>query len=437
MIPPSPVVVCGRARGCYDRVMDKLRISGGQRLRGQVRIGGAKNAALPELAASLLTSAPVVLSNLPKVRDVRTMLRVLEQLGASVDGPPEGPVTVRVERIRSFEAPYDLVKTMRASILVLGPLLARHGRARVSLPGGCAIGARPINFHIDALIRMGAEISLEHGYVDARADRLRGAEIAFTDKTVTGTENLMMAATVAEGTTVLRNCAMEPEVIDLAHLLNSMGASIGGAGSPEIVIEGQAELGGTEHRVIPDRIEAGSYLIAGALIGDGLELVDCRTDHLEPMLQQLRAAGVEHEADGNRLRVTAPDRLWARDLRTGPHPGFPTDMQAQYMTLMTQAHGTTLVTETIFEQRFMHVSELMRMGADLRIDGHTCVVVGPRKLTGAQVMATDLRASACLVLAALVADGVTVVDRVYHLDRGYEAMESKLQALGAAVERVR
>jgi len=417
--------------------LDKLRINGGQRLRGAVKIAGAKNAALPALAASLLTDQPLVLSNLPRVRDVRTMLRVLEQLGASVDGSGRESAGVQFDRIGSFEAPYDLVKTMRASILVLGPLLARHGRARVSLPGGCAIGERPVNYHVDGLQRMGAEVSLQHGYIEARADRLRGAHIAFTGKSVTGTENLMMAATLAEGTTVLTNCAVEPEVVDLAKLLVGMGASIQGAGSDEIVIEGRSKLGGFQHRVIPDRIETGTYLIAGAMIGDGLELQGCRPADLEPLLQQLQLVGVDIHCEGDSMRLSAPERLEAQDLRTAPHPGFPTDMQAQYMALMTQAHGTALISETVFERRFMHVGELLRMGADIRIDGHSSVVVGPRRLTGAQVMATDLRASASLVLAALVADGATVVDRVYHLDRGYEAMESKLQALGASVERIR
>jgi UDP-N-acetylglucosamine 1-carboxyvinyltransferase len=396
--------------------MDKLRISGGKRLHGNVRISGAKNAALPALAACLLTGEPVRLGNLPGVRDVRTMMRVLEQLGASVD-PGEDTVTVRTERAASLEAPYDLVKTMRASVLVLGPLLARFGGARVSMPGGCAIGERPINLHIEGLVRLGAEVDLQHGYVEARCDKLRGAQIAFGMKSVTGTENLMMAATLAEGTTVLTNCAQEPEIVDLAELLTAMGASIHGAGTDEIVIEGRPELGGAEH--------------------SGVTLTGCRPGHLEPILQQLSGAGVKVKIGDDRLEVVAPERIVSRDLRTAPHPGFPTDMQAQYMALMTQAHGAALIAETVFEHRFMHVGELMRMGADIRIDGHTSVVVGPRKLTGAQTMATDLRASACLVLAALVAEGVTVIDRIYHLDRGYEPMEHKLQALGASVERIR
>jgi UDP-N-acetylglucosamine 1-carboxyvinyltransferase len=417
--------------------MDKLRIAGGQRLSGSVEIAGAKNAALPALSACLLTADPVELSNLPGVRDVRTMLRVLEQLGAVATAGEERAYTVQVERIGSFEAPYDLVRTMRASVLVLGPLLARHGRARVSLPGGCSIGARPINFHLEGLRQLGAEVRVEHGYVETRAERLRGGEISFPRRTVTGTENLMMAATLAQGTTVLSNCAEEPEVVDLAEMLVAMGASIEGAGSDRIVIEGRERLGGCRHAVIPDRIETGTYLIAGALVGEDVDLVGCRPVHLEAVLRQLVATGVEIQIDGNRMRVSAPENLEPRDLRTATYPGYPTDMQAQYMALMTQARGSSVITETIFERRFMHVGELQRMGADIRIDGRSCVVVGRTHLTGAQVMATDLRASACLVLAALVADGVTVIDRIYHLDRGYEPMESKLQALGASVERIR
>ena len=417
--------------------MDKLRIAGGQRLRGSLRIGGAKNAALPALAACLLTAETVELDNLPRVRDVRTMLRVLEQLGADATVTGDESRSVQVGRIGSFEAPYDLVKTMRASVLVLGPLLARHGRARVSLPGGCAIGARPINFHLEGLRQMGAEVDVEHGYVETRAKRLHGAEIAFPQRSVTGVENLMMAAALADGTTVLSNCAEEPEVVDLAEMLIAMGASIQGAGTDRIVVEGREQLGGCFHRVIPDRIETGTYLVAGGLAGDDVEILDCRPEHLEPVLQQLGAAGVEIEVGKTSLRVGAPDRLEPRDLRTSPHPGYPTDMQAQYMALMTQAHGSSVVTETIFEKRFMHVAELQRMGADIRVSGRSCVVVGPTRLTGAQVMATDLRASASLVLAALVADGITVVDRIYHLDRGYASMELKLQRLGASVERIR
>jgi len=416
--------------------MDKLRIEGGRSLAGRVSIAGAKNAALPALAACLLTGERIELDNLPRVRDVRTMLRVLEQLGASVNASA-GKAAVQVERFASFEAPYDLVKTMRASVLVLGPLLARNGRARVSLPGGCAIGDRPIDLHVDGLTRMGASIAFEHGYVDARADGLRGARIEFPVKTVTGTENLMMAAAIARGTTVLANAAAEPEVVDLAKLLVAMGASIHGAGTDEIVVEGRPSLGGASHRVIPDRIEAGTYLVAGALVGDGLEVAGCRPADLEAVTAQLVSTGVALETRGDSLLVSAPESVRARDLRTAPHPGYPTDMQAQYMALMTQAHGESVIAETIFERRFMHVGELQRMGADIRVEAGNAHVRGPRKLTGAQVMATDLRASACLVLAGLAADGVTVVDRVYHLDRGYEPMEEKLRAVGASVERIR
>ncbi len=416
--------------------MDKLKVSGGQRLSGRIKIAGAKNAALPALAACLLTDEPMRLSNLPDVVDVRTMLGVLEQLGAEASST-NGVVEVTVPRLASHEAPYDLVRKMRASVLVLGPILAREGRARVSLPGGCAIGERPINLHIDGLARMGASIEIDRGYVEARADRLKGAEIAFPHKTVTGTENLMMAAALAEGTTVLRNAALEPEIVDLAELLCGMGAEVRGAGTDVIEIDGRERLGGTEHDVIPDRIETGTYLVAAALMGDGVELTGCRADHVAPILDQLRSTGVGVGVVGDTLSVTAPDRLTARDLRTEPHPGFPTDMQAQYVALMTQAHGTAVISETVFEHRFMHIAELLRMGADIRIDGHTAVVVGPRALTGAQVMATDLRASACLVLAALVAAGTTTINRIYHLDRGYEAIETKLGALGASVERIR
>lgn len=434
MVAPEAPLACG----WYDRDMDKLRIRGGARLAGEVRIGGAKNAALPNLAATLLTEEPVELDNLPAVRDVRTMLRVLEQLGAEATPRGERGMRIRVASLASFEAPYDLVKTMRASVLVLGPLLARHGRARVSLPGGCAIGARPINLHLEGLARMGAEVSLQHGYVEVAASRLRGARYEFPHKSVTATENLMMAAALAKGTTVLGNAAKEPEIVDLAELLSAMGAEVRGAGTDEITIDGRDDLHGASHQVIPDRIEAGTYLVAGALAGDPVELTHCRTDHLRPVLAQLARNGiVPNTEEPGVVRVARSERIEARDLRTAPHPGFPTDMQAQYMTLATQAHGTSMIAETIFERRFMHVPELQRMGADLRIDGHSCAVVGPANLTGAQVMATDLRASASLVLAALVADGTTVLDRVYHLDRGYEAMETKLRALGAEVERIR
>ncbi|HZN55139.1 MAG TPA: UDP-N-acetylglucosamine 1-carboxyvinyltransferase [Candidatus Polarisedimenticolaceae bacterium] len=417
--------------------MDMLRITGGRRLSGRVPIAGAKNAALPALAATLLTEDAVELSNLPRVRDVRTMLRVLEQLGAEVHDRGDGSASIRVARLGSFEAPYDLVKTMRASVLALGPLVARFGRARVSLPGGCAIGERPIDLHIDGLHKMGAAITLEHGYVEARAERLRGATIELPFPTVTGTENLMMAATLASGTTRLFGCAREPEIVDLADLLRGMGASIAGDGTDDIVVEGGGPLHGATHRVIPDRIEAATYLIAGALVGDGVTLTGARADHLDAVIAQLRSCGVAVAENDGALHVSPSGETVARDVATAPHPGFPTDAQAQYMTLMTQARGTATIEESVFEHRFMHVGELTRMGAPIRIDGRRAVVSGPAPLTGAQVMATDLRASACLVLAGLVADGATVVDRVYHLDRGYEAMERKLGALGASIERIR
>jgi UDP-N-acetylglucosamine 1-carboxyvinyltransferase len=416
--------------------LQKLRVTGGRRLQGTVRIGGAKNAALPALTASLLVGDRLELTNVPDVRDVRTMLRVLEQLGATVD-TTDGVTALHFASLASFEAPYDLVKTMRASVMVLGPLVARHGRARVSLPGGCAIGERPINLHLDGLARMGADVRLEHGYVEAEAKRLKGTTLTFPIKTVTGTENLMMAATLAEGTTVLHNAALEPEVIFVADLLNAMGASIHGAGTDEIVIEGREALHGTRLAVIPDRIEAGTYLAAAAMAGDGIALEGVCPDHMTAVLEQFRLVNVPIETGETSLHVGTVQDLRSHDLTTAPHPGFPTDMQAQYMALATQARGTALIAETVFERRFMHVGELRRMGADIRIDGHTAVVVGPTPLTAAQVMATDLRASASLVLAGLVADGVTVVDRVYHLDRGYEPMEDKLVGLGASVERIR
>ena len=416
--------------------MDKLKIEGGHRLRGTVQAGGAKNAALPALAACLLTGEEVEVRNLPRVRDVRTMLRVLEQLGATVT-PGESVVRVRTERFRSFEAPYDLVKTMRASVLALGPLLARHGRARVSLPGGCAIGERPIDFHLAGLRKMGAEVTVEHGYVEAAAKRLRGARIAFPIPSVTATENLMMAAALAEGTSVLENCAREPEVVDLGDLLSAMGASLQGVGTERIEIEGRPSLQGAAHTVIPDRIEAGTYVVAAALAGEDVTVSRCRPGHLTALLQHLEDGGVDLAFGEDWIRVRGGAELRAGNVETEPYPGFPTDMQAQCMALATQARGDSVLTETIFEKRFMHVGELRRMGAQVHIDGRKATVSGPTRLTGAQTMATDLRASACLVVAALVADGVTVVDRVYHLDRGYESMETKLQGLGASVERIR
>ena len=416
--------------------MDKIRIVGGRPLEGTVRISGAKNASLPALCAALLTDQPVRLRNVPEVRDIQTMGRVLGALGAEADLRVGGVVDLRAANLTSVEAPYDLVKTMRASVLVLGPLLAREGRARVSLPGGCAIGARPINLHLLALEKMGATISVEHGYVEARAERLHGSDICFETSTVTGTENLMMAGSLAEGETVLRNAACEPEVKDLADLLVAMGAKIEGAGTPTVRIQGVASLHGAEHRVIPDRIETGTYVAACAIAGGDIEIRDCHPSHLVAVIDKLRETGIRIEEGPDNLRVRSPRTLRAAHVTTLPYPGFPTDMQAQYMTLMTQAAGTSDITESIFENRYMHVAELQRMGAQVKVDGRAALVTGPTPLSGAQVMATDLRASASLVLAGLAASGETIVDRVYHLDRGYYRIDEKLRGLGADIERL-
>jgi UDP-N-acetylglucosamine 1-carboxyvinyltransferase len=417
--------------------VDQLRIVGPTRLEGQVEIGGAKNAALPELAASLLTDAPLCLRSAPRVRDIRTMRRLLEHLGVETSEQEDGALELRPTGLGQIDdAPYELVKTMRASVLVLGPLLARLGHARVSLPGGCAIGVRPIDQHLEGLAALGAEVRLEHGYVTVRADKLVGARYRFGVTSVTGTENLLMAAALAEGTTVLDNCAREPEIHDLALLLQKMGARIEGAGSSKITVEGVRELGGAEHTVIPDRIEGGTYLIAGALTGGSLELVGAQAADLAPLLEKLTECGCDLEITEASIRLERRGPLRARDVVTAPHPGFPTDLQAQYLALMTQAEGLSTLCETVFENRFQHVPELNRMGAEIEVEGSYARVQGPTPLSGATVMATDLRASASLVLAALVADGETVVDRIYHLDRGYERMESKLQLLGARVERL-
>ncbi len=416
--------------------MDKIRILGGKPLEGTVRISGAKNASLPALCAALLTDQPLTLRNIPEVRDIRTMTRVLEALGAEVEMRVGGIVELAVRQVSSIEAPYDLVKTMRASVLVLGPLVARHGRARVSLPGGCAIGARPINLHLAALEKMGATIELQHGYVEASAGRLRGTEITFDTVTVTGTENVVMAATLAEGETVLHNAACEPEVTDLCELLGAMGATIEGAGTPTIRVRGAQTLHGADHTVVPDRIETGTYLAACAIAGGEIEVCGCRPAHLRAVIDTFREIDVRVEEGPDNLRVRAPRVIRPADIATQPYPGFPTDMQAQYLTLMTQARGASAITETIFENRFMHVAELQRMGAHLRVDGRTAFVSGPTPLTGAQVMATDLRASASLVLAGLGASGETIVDRVYHLDRGYYRIDEKLRGLGADIERI-
>ncbi|MFN8092040.1 MAG: UDP-N-acetylglucosamine 1-carboxyvinyltransferase [Vicinamibacteria bacterium] len=416
--------------------MDRIRVVGGRPLEGTVRISGAKNASLPALCATLLTDDPVQLTNVPEVRDIRTMGRVLGALGASCEFRVGGTVEARAARIDAVEAPYDLVKTMRASVLVLGPLLAREGRARVSLPGGCAIGARPINLHLQALAKMGAAIEIEHGYVEARAKRLVGAEVQFETVTVTGTENVMMAACLADGETVIRNAACEPEIEDLAALLVKMGAAVAGAGTPTVRVVGQERLGGARHSVIPDRIETGTFVAACAIAGGEIEIQRCAPAHLRAVVDKFRETGVRIEEGPDNLRVRAPRTIRSCDVRTLPHPGFPTDMQAQYMALMTQAAGAATITETIFENRYMHVAELQRMGADIRVEGRTAVVRGPTPLSGAQLMATDLRASACLVLAALAAAGETIVDRVYHLDRGYYRIDEKLRGLGADVERL-
>ena len=417
--------------------MDKLRIKGGNRLEGQVRISGAKNSALPAMAASLLTAGEVVLENIPLVNDIFTTRRLLREIGSTVEFEPDHSARLQTEKILSHEAPYDLVKTMRASVLVLGPLLARTGHARVSLPGGCAIGARPINLHIKGFEKLGASVRTEHGYVEAAADRLRGSEILFDKITVTGTENLMMAAALADGRTVLQNAACEPEVVDLAEMLNKMGAKVAGAGTPIITIEGVRELKGTTHRIIPDRIEAGTFLVAGAITNGELELIDCNPLHLSSVVEKLRETGVKIETGPGRLTVLGTEDFCARDVVTKEYPGFATDMQAQYMALMTQAAGTSVITENIFENRFMHASELMRMGANIRVDGARAIVTGKSRLSGATVIASDLRASASLVVAGLVADGITVVDRVYHLDRGYEKIEEKLRSAGAQIERLK
>ncbi len=415
--------------------MDRLRIEGGAALGGSVRISGAKNAALPALAAALLTADEVRLDNVPDVRDVHTLVRLLGDLGTRCERLGRHRWALSTPDIERPEAPYDLVRTMRASVLVLGPLVARCGKARVSLPGGCAIGARPIDRHLDGLQRLGADIHLEHGYIEARAERLAGAEVVFAAPTVTGTENLMMAAALARGTTVLKNAAQEPEVSDLAALLSRMGARIDGAGTPTIVIEGVESLGAAEHRVIPDRIEAGTFLVAAAITGGKITLEDVQPGHLAAVLEQLHKVGLSFETGAGWIRVGAGRPLRAVDVATSPYPAFPTDLQAQYLVLMTQAGGASRVTETIFESRFMHVPELRRMGASIALSGAEATIEGPTPLTGAEVTASDLRASACLVLAGLAARGQTIIHRVYHLDRGYEGIETKLRALGARIER--
>jgi UDP-N-acetylglucosamine 1-carboxyvinyltransferase len=415
--------------------MDKLAITGGVELQGEVRVSGAKNAALPILCAALLTSEPLVLTNVPKLNDVRTMRSLLSQMGVRAEGDG-GALTLSAASIDWPLAPYEMVKTMRASILALGPLLARCGEARVSLPGGCAIGLRPVDQHIKGLQAMGAEIDLDHGYIDARAKRLSGANFVFDVVTVTGTETLMMAATLATGTTVLDNAAREPEVVDLADCLNAMGARISGAGTDRIVIEGVASLSGATHAVMPDRIETGTFLLAAAATGGEVALTGARPDTLGAVLDKLAEAGVAPTIDGSTIRIKRNGTLRSVSMRTAPYPGFPTDMQAQLMALMTVADDAAMITETIFENRMMHVQELKRLGAAIEVEGNTAIVRGANKLTAANVMATDLRASAGLVIAGLIAEGETVIDRIYHLDRGYERIEDKLSALGARIRRV-
>ena len=416
--------------------MDRIVITGGKRLHGEVRVSGAKNSALPILASTILGGGQCVISNVPSVVDVLTMGKLLSILGAAVS--QEGNrATIKADVIHSTEAPYDLVKTMRASVLVLGPLVARWGEAKVSLPGGCAIGSRPVNLHLAGLAKLGADISIEHGYITAKAKRLRGARIHCDTPTVTGTENLMMAASLAEGTTVLENAAKEPEITDLAQFLIKRGARILGAGTDVMTIEGVRELRGGEHEVIPDRIEAGTFLAAAAMTRGDVTITHCRPDHMEAVLTKLQEAGAKIRAEKDLVQLTVPCPLKGTDVRTLPFPGFPTDMQAQMVAVMALAEGPSVVTETIFESRFMHVEELRRMGADIRVEGNRLVVTGRRELTGAPVMASDLRASAGLIVAGLAAQGVTEVQRVYHLDRGYERIEEKLRALGANIDRLK
>ncbi len=421
--------------------MDKFLISGGHALKGSIAISGAKNSALPCMAAALLTAETVTLHNLPYARDIITQRRLLEDLGATVLTPELRTHKINAAHIEVFEAPYELVKTMRASVLALGPLLARFGKAKVSLPGGCAIGTRPIDLHLKGFEQLGAEVRLEGGNVVARAPssgRLIGAAMTFDKVTVTGTENLMMAATLARGKTVINNAACEPEISDLCELLNRMGARVRGGGTSTIEIDGVETLGGAQHTIIPDRIETGTFIVAAAITDGELEIKDCQPEHLGTVINQLREIGVEiEELNQSTLRVKRGTTLKAKNVTTEPHPMFPTDMQAQYMALMTQAEGESVITETVFENRFMHASELQRMGAKIHLNGRMATINGPTQLTGAPVLASDLRASASLVLAGLIAKGETVIERVYHIDRGYERIETKLRAVGANIQRLR
>jgi UDP-N-acetylglucosamine 1-carboxyvinyltransferase len=414
--------------------MDKIVIAGGRRLQGEVRISGAKNAALPVLVSSLLVDGWNTFHNIPDLLDIKTIRKLLGSLGVRIEG--EETVRINAGGVTNCEASYDLVRTMRASILVLGPLVARMGEARVSLPGGCAIGARPVNLHIQALRDLGAEGTLKDGYVEAKASRLRGATLYFDISTVTGTENIMMAATLAEGTTVLKNAAREPEIVNLAEVLIGMGARIRGAGTDVIVIDGVKSLHPVEAAVIPDRIEAGTFLIAAGMTGGDVRILGCDPAHIEALVAKLRDAGMEIGADGDALRAEGGATVKSVDVKTLPYPGFPTDLQAQIMAMMALGNGLSVITETVFENRFMHVSEMMRMGADIVIQGKSAIVRGVAKLHGAPVMATDLRASASLILAGLAAEGTTTLSRVYHIDRGYQQIEKKLSALGADIRRV-
>ena len=419
--------------------MDKFVIRGGNPLLGTVRVSGAKNAALPAMAAALLTEEPVILENIPQVRDIETERKLLAAMGAEVElgfGRAHHRTTICCRGPLTPEVPYEIVKTMRASSLVLGPLVARCKCARVSLPGGCAIGTRPIDLHIKGLERLGANVEQEHGYIEARAERLKGAEVVFDKITVTGTEDLLMAATLAEGETILQNCAREPEVADLANLLNKMGAKIEGAGTATMRVKGVEKLHGAKHRIIPDRIEAATFIVAGALTGGDLNVAGCDPTHLGALLQKLDEVGVKTAHTAESVRVMGDNPLRAADVITEAYPGFPTDMQAQFMTLATQAEGTSIITENIFENRFMHALEMVRMGANIKIEGSRAVVRGKTPLSAAAVLASDLRASASLVLAALVAEGETIIDRVYHIDRGYENIEEKLRGVGAQIRRI-
>jgi UDP-N-acetylglucosamine 1-carboxyvinyltransferase len=416
--------------------VDKLVIKGGKKLSGDVTVSGSKNAALPIFISSLLASGTHEIHNVPFLRDINTTIKVMETLGAKVEGNGN-IVKIDTSGINNHEATYELVKTMRASVLVLGPLLARLGRARVSLPGGCAIGARPINLHLKGLEAMGAEIHLEHGYVEAKARRLKGARINFDTSTVGGTEHLMMAAATAKGETILENAAREPEIVDLAEVLNKMGARVEGAGTDTIRIMGVSELQPFTHSVMPDRIEAGTFMVAAAITGGDIKIHNMRLDHLDALVFKLQDAGVEISNKDNIVRVKGSRRIKSVNIKTRPYPGFPTDMQAQMMALMTVADGASVISENIFENRFMHVSELIRFGADIVTEGNTATVKGVKKLSGAPVMATDLRASASLILAGLAADNTTEVSRIYHLDRGYESIEKKLVGLGADIKRVK